>query len=387
MRRRPILSVDIAQQRARRKVPRSVYAFIEGGTQGEYTVRANRVAFDEVTFRPRAGIFTSERSLSTSVLGCDLSMPVVLAPAGLVRLAHRGAEVLAAKVAGDLGLATGVSTLASSPIEAVTAATTGPVWYQVYFAGGKRGAEIAIDRAREAGCRALLVTLDSAVQSRREKLAAGRGVPSRVSLRTALQWAPETLVRPKWLWDYMQDGFRLEVPNVRSAPDGPPLSAAEASASMRQAAPTWADLEWIRERFGGPIAAKGILSAEDARRAVDHGASAVIVSNHGGNALDGTPATLRVLPEIVEAVGDVTEVLMDGGIRRPGDIAKALALGARAVLIGRAYIWALAGGGEQGLRELLGELHEGLDGVLALLGCESVHDLDPSYVSLPRSWS
>jgi isopentenyl diphosphate isomerase/L-lactate dehydrogenase-like FMN-dependent dehydrogenase len=379
--------VDLAQQRARRKVPKSVYAFIEGGTEGEYTVNANREAFLQVTFRPRSAVIHPHRDLATTVMGAELSMPVILAPAGLIRLAHQGGEILAARAAGEIGTAVGVSTMSGYPIEQIAAATSGPVWYQIYFAGGRQGAEVAIERAKRAGCHALIVTVDSAVQSGRERLMAGRGLPRGFNLRTALEWAPETIVRPSWLRGFLRDGPTLEVPNVRLSIDGPSLSIAEAGASMMTSAPEWSDLTWIREQWGGPVAVKGIVTAEDARRAVGAGADAVVVSNHGGNALDGTPATLRVLPEVVEAVGAETEVLMDGGVRRAGDVVKALALGARAVLIGRAYIWPLAAGGYEGLWDVLSALRDQLDRTLALLGCPSVHALDSSYVDVPSTWN
>ena len=387
MAKRPrILSVDIAQDVARRRVPRSVYEFIEGGTEGEVTVHANREAFRQVTFRPRAGTLFPKRDLTTTVLGTTLSMPVAFAPAGLVRLAHEGGEVAAARVAGAMGTAIGVSTMASYSIDRIAAATAGPVWYQIYFAGGRPAVEVAIDRAKRAGCQALIVTVDSAVQSGREKIKAGRGLPTGFNLRTAIDWAPETLRRPRWLMGFLREGLTLELPNIRPTADGPSLTLEEAHASMRNCAPVWEDLSWIKEQWGGPIAVKGLITAEDARIAVDHGADAVIVSNHGGNALDGTPAALRALPEVLDAVGHRTEVLVDGGVRRAGDVIKAVAIGARAVLIGRAYIWALAAGGEVALSQLMKSMRRELDATLALLGCPSVQDLDRSYVNIPGDW-
>jgi isopentenyl diphosphate isomerase/L-lactate dehydrogenase-like FMN-dependent dehydrogenase len=385
-RQRRIRSVDDAQLLAKRRLPRSVYEYIEGGTEGEVTVRANRRAFEEVTFRPKAAVLFGERDLTTTVLDTPLSMPVIVAPAGYIRMAHRDGERGAARAAGEAGVAIGISTLSSYPIEEITGATTAPVWYQLYFAGGRTGAEIAIDRARAAGCRALVLTVDLAAAAGRERRLRGGGVPTRVDLGNALRYAPEMVLRPRWLADFLRDGLRLDVPNVRTAPDGPSLSAAEASRSMREHAPTWDDMGWIRERFGGPVIVKGILRADDARRAVDAGAAAVVVSNHGGNALDGTPPTLRVLPEILAEVGDEVEVLVDGGVRRGGDVVKALAMGARAVLVGRAYVWGLAAAGETGVAQVLGVLRDGIDRTLALLGCPSVAELDRSYVDVPPAW-
>jgi isopentenyl diphosphate isomerase/L-lactate dehydrogenase-like FMN-dependent dehydrogenase len=385
--RRPrFLSIDGAQALAKRRVPRSVYQFIEGGTEGALTVRANRQAYEQVTFVPRAAVLVPSPDLSVTVLGCELSMPVVVAPAGMIRIAHRGGEVAAASAAGRLGTAVGVSTLSSYPIEEIAGSTAGPVWYQLYFAGGRAGAEIAIDRAKQAGCRALLVTVDLAASARREQAFPGGEIPSRVDLRNALRYAPQLVVKPQWLYDFLRDGLHIDVPNVRVSPDGPPLSAAAASASMRASAPTWADLVWIREQWSGPIAVKGILSADDARRTRDAGVEAVIVSNHGGNALDSLPATLRVLPDIVGAVGDDLEVLMDGGIRRGSDVVKSLALGAKAVLVGRSYIWGLAAGGEEGVFQALRILRDGVSRTLGLLGCATLAELDGSFVAVPRSW-
>ncbi len=376
-------SVNVAQQLARRRLPRSVYSFIEGGTEAESTVADNLRAFRDIEFRPRAAVETADRGLARTVLGDHLSMPVVVAPTGMIRMAHRGAEVAAARAAGKAGTAIGISTLSSYPIEDIAAATTGPVWYQVYFAGGRAGAEIAIDRAQRAGCTALLLTVDLAQAAGRERSLRGGRIPSRVDLKTALAYAPEMLVRPAWTLDFLRDGLRVDTPNVQTTPGGPPLSAAAASASMYGATPTWADLAWIKDQWRGPLAVKGVLSGDDARLAVDHGADAVIVSNHGGNALDGTPATLRVLPEVLGAVGDRTEVLVDGGVRRGADVVKALALGARAVLIGRAYVWGLAAAGEAGVTDILEMFRAGIDRTLALLGCPSIDDLDPSYLRLP----
>ena len=379
-------SVGHAQHLARRRVPRSVYRYIEGGTEDEYTVRANRAAFAEVTFNPRVAVLHEQRDLRTSVVGQSLALPVIVAPAGYIRLAHRDGEVGAARAAGAMGTAAGVSTLSYYPIEQVAAASSGPVWYQLYFAGGRAGAEIAIERAHAAGCRALIVTVDLAAAAGRERALRGGVIPQRVTLRNALSYGPELLVRPRWLYGFARDGLRLDVPNVRVDRDGPPLSAAAASKSMRQHAPTWADFGWIRQQWSGPIIVKGILSRDDARRAVDSGADAIVVSNHGGNALDGTPATLGVLPRIVDAVGADVEVLVDGGFRRGVDVVKAIALGARAVLIGRAYIWGLAAGGSAGVERVLAQFRDGIDRTLALLGCPSVAALDRSYVDAPRSW-
>lgn len=379
-------NVALAEQLAKRRLPRSVYDFVRGGTEGELTVNDNLAAFAELEFRPHAAVETRDRVQATTVVGCELALPVIVAPTGMVRIAHRDGERGAASAAGRAGTAIGISTLSSYPIEEITAATSGPVFWQVYFAGGRTGAELAIDRARDAGCRAVIVTVDTAAAAGREERLRGGAIPRQVDLRTALRYAPEMVTKPAWVLDFLRGGLDLATPNVQATRGGPALSAAESSATMRKETPTWADLAWVKERFDGPLIVKGILSVEDARRAVDEGADAIVVSNHGGNALDGSPAALRVLPSVVDAVGDRTEVLFDSGIRRGGDVVKAIALGARAVLVGRAYVWGLAAGGEDGVYDILQSLRRGIDGTLALLGCPSVHDLDHSYVHVPVNW-
>ncbi|MDT3440223.1 MULTISPECIES: alpha-hydroxy acid oxidase [unclassified Pseudofrankia] len=375
-------SVEDGHRRARRRLPNSVYWFIEGGTEEELTLRENRRAFQEVTFRPRAATAYTNHDLTTTVLGTQLSMPVIVSPAGYIRLAHRGGELAAARAAASAGTAIGVSTLSSYPIAEIAAAGARATWYQLYFAGGRPGAQIAIDAARKAGCTALILTVDLAGTAGRDRRRRANA-PIRVDLRSALTYAPEMVLRPRWLAGFLRDGLGLNVPNVRLTHDGPPLSVAEASASMRRHPPTWDDVSWIRERWDGPIIIKGVLSGDDARRAVDTGAAAVVVSNHGGNALDGTPATLRVLPEVVAAVGNDAEVLLDSGVRRGADVVKALALGASAVLVGRAYIWGLAAGGEEGARQVLEILRHGISTTLSLLGCPSLADLDDTYLRRP----
>jgi isopentenyl diphosphate isomerase/L-lactate dehydrogenase-like FMN-dependent dehydrogenase len=378
-------SFDHAKARAHRRLPISVFRLIEGGTEEELTVAANHAAFGEIMFRPRAAVQPIGSSLETMVLGQTLSMPIIVGPAGMIRAAHRGGEVAAARAAGRIGTAVGISTMSSYPIEEIAAATRGPVWFQVYFAGGRAGAEKTIARAAAAGCSALLVTVDQAAAAGRERALRGNEIPRKVDLRNALRYAPEMVTKPAWLFDFLRDGLRIDLPNV-IGPDGRPVPAATASIRMKNESPTWADFAWIRDLFPGPVVVKGILSVDDAKRAIDHGADGIIVSNHGGNALDSTPATIRVLPNIARAVGDQTEVLMDGGIRRGIDVVKAVALGARAVLVGRAYVWGLAAAGESGVTQMLEMLRYGTQRTLDLLGCPSLAELDASYVITPPSW-
>jgi isopentenyl diphosphate isomerase/L-lactate dehydrogenase-like FMN-dependent dehydrogenase len=382
-----LFSVEHAKTIAKKRLPKVAYDFIEGGTEDEYTVSNNRQAFRDVTFRPRVAVAFDSRRQETTVLGSRLAMPVAIGPAGFIRLACHRAELLAARAAGDFGTAAGISTMSSVAIEEITAASQGPVWWQVYFAGGRQGAEIAIDRAQRAGCTALLITVDTAAVWSRDALHINGGLPNRISLAYALRHARELATRPRWCLDFLKGGLELPLPNVRLTPDGPPLRVGDARGGFTRTPPTWEDLKWIRDRFPGKVVVKGVITGDDARRALDHGADGVVVSNHGGYALDGAPGTLRALPEVVAAVGDQIDVLLDGGVRRGTDVVKALALGAKCVLVGRAYVWSLAAAGEDGVRDMLLNFRESIDRTLALIGCPSVEALDPSYLNIPRDWA
>lgn len=377
-RSRPLVTVENAQKRARKRLPKSVYDFIIGDTEDGITTAENLKAFREISFLPRAGVVFKERHLATTVLGSKLEMPVALAPAGVLRLARRRAYIAAARAAGRAGIAMAVSTMATDSIDDVTAATPRPVWYQIYAAGGMPAVEIAIERAKRAGCTALIVTLDTAMPGFQDAMHIGRGVPFTIGLKEVLRFWPECVVRPGWTFDYLRDGRAMEIPNVRLSIDGPSIPFEKTN--MYATPPTWADFERIKSLFNGPVAAKGILTPDDAKRALDHGADAIIVSNHGGFQLDSALATMRALPPIVDAVGDRTEILLDSGVRRGQDVVKALALGARAVLIGRGYVWPLAAAGEAGVDEILGRFRDGIDRTLAFLGCDDVRKLDRSFV-------
>jgi len=382
-----LFSVEHAKSVAKKRIPKIAYDFIEGGTEDEYTVDNNRRAFRDVTFRPRVAVAFDSRKQATTVLGSKLAMPVAIGPAGFIRLACHKAELLAARAAGDFGTAAGISTMSSVAIEDITAAATGPVWWQVYFAGGRAGAEIAIDRAQRAGCTALLITVDTAAVWSRDPIHINGGLPNRVSLGYALRHAHELLTRPRWCLEFLKEGLELPLPNVRLTADGAPLRVSDARGGFTKTPPTWDDLKWIRDRFKGKVVVKGVITGEDARRALDHGADGIIVSNHGGYALDGAPGTLRALPEVVAAVGDKIDVMLDGGVRRGTDVVKALALGAKCVLVGRAYVWSLAAAGEDGVRDMLLNFRESIDRTLALIGCPDIAALDPSYLNIPKDWA
>jgi pre-mycofactocin synthase len=383
---RRIRSVADAEHLARRRLPKSLALEIEAGEPGPAFGR-NLDAFAAVGFRPRVGVVHGERDLRTTVLGHEVAFPVLIAPTGNLRINHPDGEPGAARAAGAAGTIVCVSTFTGHPIEAVTAAATGPVFFQLYFAGGRRNVETMIERARRAGCAALIVTMDTAARPQAERHLRDRVFePWDDDLRTAIRFLPQAVRRPAWLAGFVRDGRTIDAP-MALRPDGSVMTMPEALATVLADPPTWDDLAWVRERWGGPVIAKGILCAEDARRAVAAGAEAVVVSNHGGHLLPGSVAPLRVLPEVVAAVSGEVEVLLDSGVRRGADAVKALALGARAVLAGRACLWAHAAAGEAGVRRILEVLRSGVDDTLALLGCPSVAALDPSYVELPPGFA
>src|SRR5438309_3906681 len=378
--------VNIADLRtlARRRVPRVVFDYVDGGAEDEITLRENRRAFEEISFRPRQAVAMPQCNLRTRVLGCDLSIPALLAPVGYSRVINAGGEVAAARAAGQAGTAYILSTISGYPLEEVKAASAGPVFYQLYIMGGREVAEAALERARKAGFAGLFVTVDTAVAGMRErdfrngmKELMGSGIFGK------LRFSPQVLARPRWLANFLLDGGVRPLPNV-VVPGRGPMPLIDVAAALALSTISWDDLRWIRDVWRGPVIIKGVLTGEDARRAIDEGAAGVVVSNHGGRQLDGVQATLRALPEVVAAVNGEIEVLMDGGIRRGADILKALCLGARAVLCGRAYAYGLAAAGKAGVRRALEILRTDLERTLRLLGCPSIAELDRSYISCPR---
>ena len=381
-----VVSIADLRPLARRRVPKAVFDYLDGGADGEVTLRENCRVFDDVTFRPRHAVALSNCTLMTRVLGLDVSLPFLLAPVGYSRLMHPGGEVAAARAAGAAGTGYILSTISGHALENVKAASNGPVFYQLYLMGGREAAEAVIDRARLAGFTALVVTIDTAVSGLRER-DFRNGMKELISggLLAKIPFLPQVLARPRWLAGFLRDGGLHGLPNV-VVPGQGPMGLVDIGAALARAAVTWADLSWIREHWRGPIVVKGVLTGDDARRAVDEGAAAVGVSNHGGRQLDCVPASLRALPEVVEAVNGQAEVWMDGGIRRGTDIVKALCLGARAVLCGRAYAYGLAAAGEAGVARAIEILRADLERTLRLLGCPSISALDRSYVNVPKSW-
>ena len=375
-----VVNIEDLRRLARRRLPKPVFDYLDGGAEDEITLRENTRAFQDISLRPRGAIAINKCDLAVRVLGQELSFPAMLAPVGYSRLIHPGGEVVAAKAAGEAGTAYILSTISGHRLEAVKAATKGPTWYQLYLLGGREAAEAGIDRARAAGYSALVLTVDTAVAGMRER-DPRNGVKELLgeSFLAKLPYLPEILAHPRWLAGFLADGGVPRLENIVCPGQGP-MKLIDVAAALVDAAVTWDDLRWIREVWPGPIVVKGILTGEDAERAVDEGAAAVVVSNHGGRQLDSVSATIRALPEVVSAVNGRTEVLMDGGIRRGSDIVKAICLGARAVLVGRAYAYGLAAKGYRGVACALEILRSDVERTLRLLGCPSVSALASSFV-------
>lgn len=381
-----VLNIADLRRLAKRRLPRVVFDYIDGGAEDEVTLRANRQAFEDVVLRPRGAVATPSVDLTTTVFGTRLALPFALAPVGSTRLFWPRGEVHAARAAGEAGTAYALSTLVGTSLEEVRAGSRGPLWYQLYLVGGREVATKALARARAAGYSALLVTIDTAVAGLRERdLRNGVTEIVREDLLARVPYAWQFVTRPGWVLAFLRDGGLMRFPNV-VLEDGP-MRYVDVGPVLERSTVTWDDLRWIREEWPGPIAVKGVLTAEDARRAADAGLEGVVVSNHGGRQLDGAPATLRVLPEIVAAVNDHADVLLDSGIRRGADVVKALCLGAKAVLIGRAYAYGLGAGGEAGVARSIEILRSETIRTMKLIGCSSVAGLGRTFVDVPTTWT
>jgi isopentenyl diphosphate isomerase/L-lactate dehydrogenase-like FMN-dependent dehydrogenase len=381
-----VINIEDLRQVAKRRLPRVVFDYIDGGAEAEQTLRANSHAFEMVTLRPRCAVATPVCDLRTTVIGTSLSMPLILAPVGSSRLMYPRGEEVAARAAGQAGIVYVLSTLSGCHLEDVAAASEGPVWYQLYLVGGRDCALAGIERARAAGFSALVVTIDTAVAGLRERdLRNGAKELLTGKLGPMLPFVNQLLTKPLWLAAFLADGGLMKFANVVIPGRGPMLYA-DVTTALEQAVVTWQDLRWIRDSWSGPIIIKGVHTGEDARRAVDAGADALVVSNHGGRQLDGVAPTLRMLPEVLAAVDDRIEVLLDGGIRRGSDIVKALCLGAQAVLVGRAYAYGLGAAGGTGVARAIEILRTDLIRTLKLLGCASVADLERSFMDVPADW-
>jgi L-lactate dehydrogenase (cytochrome) len=382
---RRAINIEDLRRAARSRAPRVIFDYLDGGADAEVTLAENTRAFNHVTFRPRGAVAVPAYDLRTSVLGHELAFPAVLAPIGYSGVMFPNGEVAAARAAGKAGLGYILSTVSCCKLEDVRAAalassSMSPSWFQLYLVGGRAATEATIDRAQRAGYSALVITVDSPIAGNRERdLRNGIKQLLGASTFAKIPYLPDLLSHPRWLSSYLAAGGLPQLQNV-IIPGSGPMPLMDVVSALSRAAIQWNDLDWIRRIWRGPIVVKGIMIGDDAKRAIDTGAAAVIVSNHGGRQLDTVSATLHALPEVVAAAAGQIEVLMDGGIRRGADIIKAVCLGARAVLIGRAYAYGLAAGGEPGVTRAIEILLADCDRTLRLLGCPAVSALDCSYV-------
>ena len=375
-------SVAQARRRARRRLPRPVFMAIEAGAEAGVTRADNTAAFGQIRFAPpRLADLPPSRALRTSVLGVDIDLPVLAAPVG-AQAVHPLGEVAVAMGTRDAGTAMGLSEFASRPAAEV-AAVNPKLFFQVHWSADRDTLLARAEAARAAGAKALILTLDWSFAGGRDW--GSPAIPERFDLATLARLAPAGLARPGYLIDWLRHGGLpdLTVPNMARPGEPAPGFFAAYRSWAAVPPPTWPDVAWLAAKWGGQFMVKGIMRPDDARRAIDAGATAVSVSNHGGNNLDGTPASIRALPGVVAAVGGEAEVLLDGGIRRGGDVVKALALGARAVMIGRACLWGLAAGGPAGVGNVFDVLRAGIDSTLLALGRESIGALDPADVIVP----
>jgi L-lactate dehydrogenase (cytochrome) len=370
-------SIDDVAREAQRRLPRAVWGYLEGGSFGEHTLRRNLAAFDAIELLPSVLRDVASVTTSTTVLGAACALPLALAPVGAPGFIHPGGERAAARAAGAAGVPFALSTVGSTSIEQLAAVRPhGPLWMQLYPHPDAARDEELIERAQQAGFSALLVTVDCTVRSRRPReLRSGLSLPA-PTVRPSMLF--DGLLHPRWSLRFLLDGVP-RFPNVPLEPRRGPARLPDLSA-LFDGRVNWDTLASIRRRWSGPMAVKGILTADDARRAVDSGLDAVIVSNHGGRQLDHVPASIDRLPDVVAAVGDRAEVLVDSGVRRGSDIVAALALGAKAVLVGRAYLYGLAVAGEAGVRHSIDLLAEELRIVLALTGRRSIDEVDRDLV-------
>jgi isopentenyl diphosphate isomerase/L-lactate dehydrogenase-like FMN-dependent dehydrogenase len=377
-----VVNVKDLRRLARARLPDAVFDYLDGAADDEVTLKDSERCFREVLFKPRFAVATPACDLSVTVLGQKLDLPFILAPIGYSRLMHPRGELAASKAAGRNGTAYILSTMSGHTIEDVKAQSPGPTFYQLYLAGGRGAAEGAIARAKAAGYKALFVTIDTPVAGNRERDVRNGMKPLMGKNPFAkIPYLPNILAHPGWLAGFIMDGMTRPFPNI-VLPGSGPLAAIDVAAALESAQVSWTDLKWIREQWDGPIVMKGVMTVDDAKRSVDAGAQGIVVSTHAGRQLDGVAGSLRVLPGIVEAVGDKIEVLFDGGIRRGSDMVKAIGLGAKAVLLGRGYAYGMATAGDAGVERAIEIFRADLIRTLKLLGCPSISALDSSYISI-----
>jgi len=377
-------TVAVAQRRAQRRLPRSVYGALIAGSEKGLSSRDNLESFDQLGFAPHVAGNHAERSMATTVMGQSMSMPVIISPTG-VQAVHPEGEVAVARAAANRGVAMGLSSFASRSIEDVCAVNQ-QVFIQLYWSGDRDTMVARLARARAAGAKGVILTLDWSFANGRDW--GSPWIPEKIDFKAVRKLAPEVLVRPRWLWSFARTGHLpdLGTPNMARPGEPVPTFFGAYYEWMQSPLPSWDDVAWLRAQWDGAFMVKGVSRVDDAKRVVDLGATALSVSNHGGNNLDGTPAPIRALPAIVDAVGDQIEVLLDGGVRRGSDVVKALALGARAVMIGRAYLWGLAAEGQAGVENVLDVLRGGIDSALLGLGRANIDELTRDDVVAPADF-
>jgi L-lactate dehydrogenase (cytochrome) len=373
-----ITCVEDMRQAARRRLPRALFDFIDGGAQDEVTLRRNREDFARLTLVPRVLTDVSQRDQSVEVLGQRYASPLILAPTGLPGVLWPGGGLAAARAADAAGVGFCLSTMSTSSIEDAAKASRQPIMFQLYVMKDRGLAQSMMERAKAAGCCALVLTVDLQVQGQRERdVRNGLTIPPQLRLASLADFA----LHPGWVWRYLR-GPKVTLANFAGTGRGDDMfTIASFVNSQFDPSVTWKDIDWVRTIWDGPLALKGILDGDDARLAAEHGVDAVIVGNHGGRQLDGVPSAIAALPDVVDAVDGRVQVILDGGVRRGTDVLKALALGARACMIGRPFLYGLASMGEPGVRKVLDMLRTEIDVNLTLLGRAGVQHLDRSAVS------
>ncbi|MEQ8842874.1 MAG: mycofactocin biosynthesis FMN-dependent deaminase MftD [Acidimicrobiales bacterium] len=378
-------TVAIAQQRAKKRIPKSVYGALIAGSEAGISMNDNVTAFNELGFRPVTAGQAAERTIDVNVMGQPASMPVIISPTG-VQAVHPDGEVAVARASANRGVPMGLSSFGSKPVEEVAAANP-QLFFQLYWAGDRDSMIARMERAKAAGAVGLILTLDWSFSHGRDW--GSPAIPQAFTVKELLPHVPDVIKKPRYAWEWAKSRQipLLTVPNFVTGDDEPPVFFEAYGTWMGTPPPTWDDVAWLRSQWDGPFMVKGVVRADEARRAVDAGATCVSVSNHGGNNVDGAPASIRMLPEIVAAVGDQIEVVLDGGVRRGSDVVKACALGADAVLIGRAYLWGLAANGQAGVENVLDILRGGIDATLRGIGVDSIADLTPDDLIVPDNFS
>jgi isopentenyl diphosphate isomerase/L-lactate dehydrogenase-like FMN-dependent dehydrogenase len=384
-----INSVADARHFARKRLPKAIFQLFDGGSGAGITARLNEKAFEDVMFRPRAAVFHPQRDVRTRVFGHDIDIPVILSSVGALKIGHQDGELAVTRVAGRNGTIQFLSGVSNTSMEEIVAEATGPVYQQLYYVGGRDATAPLIERARDAGAAGIVLIADSAAPNGGAEIPYPdrARIPSGMNVGEAIRFLPQIWNKPAWLKDFiLRGGMRMPVGANSVAKDVEPRPFLEARARLHDETPTFEDIEWIRSIWDTQIIVKGIVDPESARKAVEHGAAGIVVSNHGGNVLDGTIPTLRALPGIVDAVGDQIDIILDGGIRRGSDVVKALTMGAKAVAIGRPYTYGLLAAGESGVSRIMDIFTAQIDAAMAFLGVEKIQDLDPSLLVFPEAW-